>query len=115
LSDFVPTDPCAHTTRRFEASVVPEVVGEIGELDPPSEGVVCESLDVVGVRNCAVVSQEQNRADDVLPEPEFIQFGDIDGRIFGNVMQESDDLLVAFFSSCLGRSLSLRLSSHSAA
>jgi hypothetical protein len=95
LSGLVPTDPCTHATRRFEASVVPKVVREISEFDPAREGVICESLDVVGVRNRPVVGQEQNRADDVLAESEFIQFGDIDSRVFEDVMQQSNDLLVA--------------------
>jgi hypothetical protein len=41
------------------------------------------------------VSQEQNRADDVLAESEFIQFGNINSRVFEHVMQQSNDLLVA--------------------
>ena len=72
LGGFVPTDPCAHVTRRFEASIVAEVIREISELDPASEGVVCESLDVIGVRNRPVVREEQNRANDVLTKPEFM-------------------------------------------
>ena len=48
LGGFVPTDPCAHATRRFEASIVPEVVREISELDPASEGVVGESPATAG-------------------------------------------------------------------
>jgi hypothetical protein len=97
LGGFVPTDPCAHATRRFEASIVPEVVREISELDPASEGVVCESLDVIGVRNRPVVREEQNRATEVLIKPAFTQFGDIDTRVFEDVMQQSNDLLVTFF------------------
>ena len=96
LGGFIPTDPCAHATRRFEASIVPEVVREISELDPASEGVVGESLDVIGVRNRPVVREEQNRANDVLIKPEFTYFGDIDTRVFEHVMQQSNDLLVTF-------------------
>jgi hypothetical protein len=75
--------------------VVPEVVREISELDQAREAAVCQSLDVFGVRNRPVVSQEQNRANDTLAESEFIQFGDIDRRVFENVTKQSNDLLVA--------------------